>query len=225
MSKINNPDVDPASNYSLVGVINFAFQKMMQSMNNMLPAQVTEYDRENNRVSVQIMINLVTTDGQQVPRPHLVNIPVLILGGGTFSISFPLETGDLGWVLANDRDISLFLQTYNQSPPNTTRLNNFADGLFIPDLMRTYNYDSSKDGWFILESQDGSMSIEMGIDSTNNNAPTVNVNAGRTNININAGATTDYLTLNGNLWVSGIIYTTAGQATITPLPVVPPYVP
>jgi hypothetical protein len=220
MSNINNPDIDPANNYSLVGVVNFAFQKMMQSMNGMLPAQVTAYDRETNRVSIQIMINLTTTDGQQIPRPHLVNIPVLILGGGTFSISFPLNVGDLGWVLANDRDISLFLQNYGQSAPNTTRTNNFADGLFIPDLMRSYNINSDNEGYMIIQSVDGTMSVELGINPSTN-AHEMNVIVDRLNVNVNSG--TGYLNVDGNLFVSGLISNVTG--TVTPAPVVPPFPP
>ena len=218
---INNPDIDPANNYSLVGVVNFAFQKMMQSMNNMLPAQVTAYDRETNRVSVQIMINLVTTDEQQIPRPHLVNIPVLILGGGTFSISFPLEVGDLGWILANDRDISLFLQTYNQTAPNTDRMNNFADGMFIPDLMRTYNFSTAKEGYLVIESLDATMSLEMGINQSSS-AHELNIKSDRLNITVNNGL--GFVNIEGNLFVSGEITNPAPSMIVT-LPVIPPFPP
>ena len=218
---INNPDIDPANNYSLVGVINFAFQKMMQSMNNMLPAQVTAYNRLTNRVSIQIMINLITTDGQQVPRPHLVNIPVLVLGGGTFSISFPLEVGDLGWVLANDRDISLFLQTYNQTAPNTSRMNNFADGLFIPDLMKSYNISTPNKGYLVIQSQDGTMSFEMGI-NPDTTAHEINVSCDRLNLTVNEGI--GFVNIQGNLFVSGVINNPT-PGTIVPLPVVPPFPP
>jgi Phage protein Gp138 N-terminal domain len=222
MSNINNPDIDPADNYSLVGTINFAFQKLMQSMNGMLPAQVTAYDRETNRASLQILINLVTTNNQQVARPHLESIPVLILGGGTFSISFPLKAGDVGWLLANDRDISLFLQTYKQNPPNTFRMNNFADGLFIPDIMKTMNFSTTTENYMIIQSNDGSMNIELGIDTSDNNAPSVNINAGRINLNLN-NASTGYTVIDGNLFVSGVINNPTG--TVTPLPTPPPYTP
>jgi hypothetical protein len=213
---INNPDLDPANNYSLVGSINFAFQKMMQAMNGMLPAIVTAYDRETNRVSAQLAINLVTTDGQQVPRPNLVNIPVLILGGGTFSISFPVQVGDLGWVLASDRDISLFLQTYLQTSPNTSRMNNFADSLFIPDLMKSYNISSSNEDYFVIQSTDGTMSIEMGINPTTGHKE-INLTADRININTTGG--TGYLVLNGNLWTSALVENAASAVfTVNPTP-------
>jgi hypothetical protein len=220
MSKINSPDIDPANNYSLVGSINNAFQKMMQAMNGMLPAQVTSYDREKNRVEVQLSINLLTTDGSQIPRPHLVNIPVLTLGGGLFSMSFPLKSGDLGWVLANDRDISSFLQSYSQGSPNTTRMNNFADGMFIPDLMKSYNISAPNEKYLVIQSNDGTMSIQMGI-NTSNNAHEINVTCDRLNITTNSGA--GYVNVNGNLFVSGLIENPTGA--VLPLPVVPPFPP
>ena len=111
----NNPSIDPADNDSLVGSITFAFKKLLQQVNGMLPAQVIAYDRTTNRVQVQILITILTTDGSQVPRPQVASLPVLIMGGGGFTISFPIKEGDFGWVLANDRDISLFLQNYSQT--------------------------------------------------------------------------------------------------------------
>ena len=222
MSSINNPDIDPANNYSLVGVINFAVQKILQSQNGMLPAKVIAYDRTKNRATVQVLINLVTTDNQQVSRPQLQNIPVVILGAGAFSISFPLQPGDLGWLLANDRDISLFLQNLKQNPPNTFRMNDFAAALFIPDIMKSNNITDTNEDYLIVQSNDGSMSISMGIDAANTNAPSVNITAGRVNITANSG--TGYTIINGNLWVSGLIQTTTG-APISALPVLPPYPP
>lgn len=215
---INNPDIDPANNGSLVGVMNFAVQKMLQAMNGMLPAQVTSYDRETNRVEVQLMISLKTTDGSQVPRPHLVNIPVLALGGGTFSISFPLKSGDLGWVIAADRDISTFLQNYTQTAPPTTRMHNFADGMFIPDLMKNYNISSANEDYVIIQSTDGSMSIEMGLNPTTGHKE-INLNADRININTTAG--TGWLVVNGNTWTS-LLVENATSPTMTVNPVPPP---
>ena len=215
---INNPDIDPANNGSLVGVMNFAVQKMMQAMNGMLPAQVTSYDREKNRVEVQLMISLKTTDGSQIPRPHLVNIPVLALGGGTFSISFPLKAGDVGWVIAADRDISTFLQNYTQTAPPTTRMHNFADGMFIPDLMKNYNISSANEDYVIIQSTDGTMSIEMGLNPTTGHKE-INLNADRININTTAG--TGWLVVNGNTWTS-LLVENATSPTMTVNPVPPP---
>lgn len=158
----NNPALDPADNDTLVGSIRFAFQKLIQQTEGMLPAQVIRYDRAENRVEVQILISIVGTDGTIYPRPQIASIPVLVLGGGGFFISAPLETGNLGWILANDRDISNFLQQYAQVPPNTTRIKQFSDGLFIPDVMKDFTVtggNANKN--LIISSVDGAVRIEL----------------------------------------------------------------
>lgn len=214
MTAYNIPSIDPANNDSLVGTISFAFSKMMQNVNGMLPAQVIEYDRETNRVQVQILITMLSTSGDQMPRPVVGSVPVIIMGGGGFSLSFPINDGDLGWIMAADRDISLFLQSYAQSPPNSNRVKNFADGLFIPDAMKTYNYTTPAKGYFVLQSNDGSSSILMGKNPTSG-LNEININADVINLIPNNPAT-GYVNVYGNLAVAGPV-----GITVPPVPPVP----
>jgi len=210
----NNPNIDPANNGSLVGTISFAYQQLLAKTDGMLPAKVITYDRENNRVKVQILITMVTTDGSQVPRPTVASIPVLIIGGGGFSLSFPLKAGDLGWIMANDRDVSLFLQTYAQAQPNTRRVKNFSDGMFIPDVMRTYNWNAGTDGYVTLQSENGKASVSIGINPLTT-ATEVNIKADRVNVEFN-NPITGILAVYGNINATG---------TITPSLPIPPYIP
>lgn len=173
MNSNANPDIDPANNDSLAGTIRFAFFKMMQNTNGMLPAQVIKYDRDTNRVQVQLLIAVVTTQGAQVSRPQLASIPVLLMGGGGFFLSFNLNPGDLGWVIANDRDISLFLQTYQETAPNTSRIKNFSDGVFIPDVMHNYTISPLDSGNAVIQSVDGSIKISLGTSKITIQAPTI----------------------------------------------------
>lgn len=199
----NNPSINPANNETLVGSISFAFSKLLQQTDGMLPAQVVSYDREKNRVRIQILITLVTTGGEQVPRPVLDSIPVLVAGGGGFTLSFPLNEGDLGWVLANDRDISLFLGTYAQAQPNTARIKNFSDAIFIPDVMRTYNVTMANNGYVTLASIDGKASISMGINTTYGDTE-INIIADRVNISLN-DPLLGLVAVAGNITASGTI--------------------
>lgn len=161
-SNRNNPSFDPAFNGSFQGSIQFAFTKLMQqSVNGMLPARVIAFDRTANRVQVQLLITMLTTDGSQVERQQLASLPVLLLGGGGYMLNFNIKTGDLGWVCASDRDISLFLQSYAQAPPNTARMFSFSDGLFIPDVMRGYTIDPDDAENAVLQNLDGTVKIAL----------------------------------------------------------------
>ena len=129
------PSRNPADNDSLAGLMRVVTRKLLQNTDDMLPARVIAYDRTANTAQVQPLINVLTTDGQQTARAQVAAVPVLQLGGGGFVISFPVETGDLGWIKANDRDVSLFRQFHAASPPNTYRMHSFEDAMFIPDTM------------------------------------------------------------------------------------------
>lgn len=133
-----NPSVNPANEGTLVGTFRHIFGKLLQDVNGMLPAQVIAFNRTQNRVQVQPLIAVLTTDRQQVSRAQLASLPVLQIGGGGMIMNFNLNPGDLGWIMASDRDISLFLQSYNEAKPNTERKCNFADSLFVPDVMTGY---------------------------------------------------------------------------------------
>lgn len=221
----NNPSIDPADNESLAGSLRFAFNKLMQQTDGMLPAKIVAYDRATNRAQVQILITLITTDGSRVSRPQVASLPVLRLGGGGYFLSFPLNPGDLGWIMANDRDISLFLQEYVESPPNTSRIKNFSDALFIPDAMTGYTIDGADEDYPVLSNLDGTVKIVLKPTGVEITSPLVTVNGdlfvtgtitGGEGISVSGGAgmsVTGDFNMTGNMLVNGNIGATG---TITP---------
>lgn len=90
---------------------------------------------------------------------------------GGFLIYFPVRTGDKGWLIANDRDISIYKQTGEQSAPNTNRLHSFEDGWFLPDtaLAAATLADPAK---CCIQSYDGTTSITLGTGTITMTCPT-----------------------------------------------------
>ena len=129
------PSIDPADRGNLWGIIKFILTKWLQKTDDMLPATVISYDRVTNRATVQPLISVVTTLNTIIQRGALASIPVYQYGCGGFVWSAPMQQGDLGWIKANDRDISNFLKFLQNSTPNTGRLHNFSNGMFFPDTM------------------------------------------------------------------------------------------
>lgn len=168
------PSINPANLGSMAGAVQFILTKFLQRTDDMLPAMVVAYDRSTNRARVQPLINFVTTGNKQVSRAQVASIPVLQMGGGGYLISFPINTGDLGWIKANDSDISLFLQGLSQSPPNTARLHTFEDALFIPDSMFKQVVINPEDAdAVVLQSTDGSVRIALHAASVKITAPLI----------------------------------------------------
>jgi len=171
----NAPDIQPPNNGTLAGTLQFCLYKFLQNTQNMLPAKVIKYDRTANRVQVQPLITMVTTQGVQVPRAQIASIPVMVFGGGGFFLSFNLNTGDLGWIIAADRDISAFLQSYEQSPPNTGRIHNFSDSVFVPDIMHGYAILEEDASSVVLQNIEGTIKISLQSDRIKLTAPIVEI--------------------------------------------------
>lgn len=197
----NNPNIDPANNDTLAGTLRSVFSQLMRNVDGMLPARVLRYDRDTNKVQVEVLIAMITTSNQQVSRAQIANIPVINLGGGGFLINFPLKVGDLGFIMANDRDISLFLQSFSESPPNTNRVKSFSDSIFIPSVLTGYTIDGADADNMVIQNLDGTVKISLGPDSVN--------------ISSTVGVTIDtpLTTVTGELVVQGLLRSTGGFAS------------
>lgn len=171
------PSIDPADTNSLAGTLRAVTGKWLQSIDDMLPARVVAYDRATNRASVQPLMMMVTTAGDKVQRAQISSVPVLTMGSGAFLLSFPIEPGDLGWIKASDRDISLFLQSLDEDEPNTRRMHSFQDGLFIPDVMRAWTLNAADTESAVLQSADGTVRVSLGAATITLTAPTVIIDA------------------------------------------------
>ena len=184
------PSIDPANDGDLVGAFRHIFGKMIQNVDDMLPAQVIAYDRVSNRATVQPLVMVLTTGDTTVQRASVASIPVFRFGGGDFMLSFNLKAGDLGWIKANDRDISLFLQSGNASAPNTLRKHSFSDAMFYPDAMRGYTVAGEDLENAVLQNKDGSVKISVGQDKIKIVAPAIEMVSGSlTHNGVNIGST------------------------------------
>lgn len=156
----------------LLGALQAAFEQNTIDDDNLLPCIIKSFDRTNNVAVVQPIISWVTIADDLKPRNELASINVLSLGGGGFHISFPLNPGDLAWIFAADRDISLFKQALAQSKPNTGRLHSFEDGLVIPDVFRKYTINAADAAAMVIQSTDGTTRIAISEGVINITAPT-----------------------------------------------------
>lgn len=180
MSQGGFPSKNPADESGgLGGAMKTILEKFLQNTDDMLPATVISYDRKSNTATVKPLMAVLTTEDKTVPRAQVAKVPVLALGGGNYMLNFPLKPGDTGWIKANDRDISLFMQSMQEAKPNTTRKHSFEDGLFIPDVLRQYEIDGEDfDENAVFQSLDGQIRVSLWPDR-------VKVTAGDTWLEVN----------------------------------------
>jgi hypothetical protein len=145
----------------MLGMLNTVLRKFLQATDDMLPAKVVSYDRDSNRAVLQPMVAMLTTEGATVSRAQVQGVPVLRIGGGGHVLAFNLKEGDFGWIKANDRDISLFAQSFSATAPNTTRFHSFEDALFIPDAMKDVVIKGEDDENAVFQTIDGKYRIAL----------------------------------------------------------------
>ncbi len=158
MSGNSNPSVgqSPADAGTLGGALRKILQKAMQATDVMLPAVVVSATPDRKYATVRPQIMVVGTDQSKTKRAQIAKVPVFHIGAGGYILTFPIKPGDLGWIVASDRDISLFLKSGKDAEPNTARLHSFEDGVFIPDAARNFTLAAGEDNSAVLQALDGS---------------------------------------------------------------------
>jgi len=186
------PSYNPADINSESGQQDFLFDKFAGRIEKIAPAQIVSYDRQKNRAEVQILNQSITSEGGKISRKVLNDIPALMLYGGGYVLSFPIKEGDIGWICAADRNISIFKQTLKMFAPATYEKHKYKDSFFVPNYINGFTYTTDDENAVLLTSTDGLTKIS--------------IKDGQTTI------TSANITLNGNLTVNG---TVATSSTIT----------
>ena len=128
------------------------------------------------KVNVRPLIKIVNQDSTSRERAVIEGLPVFTAGAGDKFISFPVKAGDIGWLDACDRDISLFLQSYENVEPPTSRMHSFSDARFIPDIMTNITVAEEDDTAMVIQTRDGVVKVAIDNDEIrikNNDASVV----------------------------------------------------
>ena len=171
---------NPNDNDELLGAFNTLAKSIRKRMQRALPCVVTAINKNRTVVSVQPLIKMIDSEGNEVSRGVLSDIPIETIGGGNFLISFNISIGDLGWLQTCDRDISLFKQSYIEARPNTSRMHSFSDARFIPDIMTNFNIDDEDSGAIVIQNRDSSVKISLDDTRIKMKAPNIEVEASGT---------------------------------------------
>lgn len=155
------PARDPSNDDSLTGYTKELRRWLLKNLDHALPAVVLRHDRANNRVRVRPLITKIDSENQTLRRSEIQSIPVLNLGGGGFFVNFHLPVGQQGMIMALDRDISLFLQSKQESRPNTARMHAFNDSIFVPQQWFDYVIAEEDSEAMVIQNLDGSVKIAL----------------------------------------------------------------
>lgn len=160
MSEVHDiPAYNPADLGTLEGLLLYFNDQINLELECCLPAIVVSYDRAANRAVLQPAVSEVATSGQKISRDKLYDIPVLTMSGGGYFINFPLSPGDTGWIVACDRDISLFKQSLEETAPNTYQKHRFSDAFFVPDKVKNFTIAGTDTSGLVISNLNGNNKI------------------------------------------------------------------
>ena len=100
-----------------------------------LPGIVTGFDPAAMTVSVQPAVQGSVRDesgkSKNVQMPLLVDVPVVFVCGGGFSLTYPVKAGDEALVVFASRCIDGWWQGGESTPPPSGRMHDLSDGMAI----------------------------------------------------------------------------------------------
>ncbi len=150
------PFVPAITNPNLTDILNEWKKNIFLNLNCHAIGTVKSFDSDTRTVTVTV--NYTKTfyeeDGlgnfnpKEVNYPVLMDLPVLILSGGTGMVTMPIDAGDQCLILFNDRDIDNWYSGANSGPVNSGRLHALSDGIALiglfPSNKNIASYDTSR---------------------------------------------------------------------------------
>ena len=103
------PSYNPADTKSMAGSMRIFADYLLNLIENCQPCIVQSVDYSTNTVIVKPAINVSTTVGEYVQR-DVIKLTAWRFASGGFLIHYPIKQGDTGWMIASDKDTSLFKQ-------------------------------------------------------------------------------------------------------------------
>lgn len=124
----------PASQPSLITVIQHVIADALSSVHTAFPGQIETYDYTTAKASIKPLISAIYPDGSSMEFPVIPNVPVVWPRTSLGSISFPLQRGDGCLVVCSEKSIDDWLLLGGQNVPTDSRMFDLNDAIAIPGL-------------------------------------------------------------------------------------------
>lgn len=123
-----NPDIEYDQ---LPSVLDFYFTQRVKEINTAIPGIVQQYDPTTRRAVVLPALKTILTDGQEVSKAPLVNLPVLQPAAGGYIVHLPINPGDPVMLLFSQRGMDTFKLKFQESAPDNTEPFSLKDAVVL----------------------------------------------------------------------------------------------
>lgn len=109
----------------------FMIRQHTGSVRTMMPVKVVSVADDGNSVDVQPLVNQVDGVGTSTPHGTVFSIPVHHVQGANGTFKVTPSKGDIGMIMAADRDISSVVAAKGQANPGSNRRHDYADSIYM----------------------------------------------------------------------------------------------
>lgn len=141
MAKLRQVRKSPIDN---IGINNLIEEVIMSRLNCHNVGKIIEFDAQTQTCTVQIMQIKQYGENEYIPAP-LVNVPLIVYGGGNGFITLPNPVGSYCLIFFLDRNIDSFILTGEMYVPETGRMHDFTDAIAITTFSTLANPISEYD--------------------------------------------------------------------------------
>lgn len=127
---ITKQDQLPAHTPDLAALLDAKLRSVKSEINCAQIGTIQSFDPATQTANVSLnFMRIVEKSVKQYP--VLINIPVLVMQGGSGAITFPIAAGDPCLVLFCDRNIDSWVTSGLVSPPESERVHDLSDGIAV----------------------------------------------------------------------------------------------
>ena len=154
-----NIPIDQRTPEALATGVRFAIRQALKRIHTSMPGVVVSYDAATRRAVVQPALRRILTTGEVRQRAQLVNVPVLVQGGGGYMLHVPLAAGDAVMLGFTQRGMSAFKKTLAESDPDAEAILSPA-GAYVIASFGNLDAAPATDG-LVLQTNDGGTYISL----------------------------------------------------------------
>lgn len=142
---------------SLFEVIDSSISGRLSTLHVGMPARVETYDASELRVSVKPLIRRVfedeTTALVSESLPVIDSVPVIFQGAGSYRITFPINKGDIVWLMFSSASLDEWLAKGGEVDPvvKDERRFHLSDAVAIPGIYDFKNARTAKTDALVIE--------------------------------------------------------------------------
>jgi len=128
-----------AAETTFAKTIRTALDSMLVNLHTALPCEVVAVDYEMQTVDVKIVVNRITSDDKVIAFDILTEVPIGYTQTKQYSITLPINIGDTGQLIFNERQLDNWIVNNEIKEPDDTRKHSLSDALFIPNFVSRIN--------------------------------------------------------------------------------------